>query len=140
MDCNPQHKTISLDDFVTSTTQNRTDYNDYDPHLTDEIDTRMINDGWIENTRQPYYVVNTAERALAKTYPPDIGDRHTAVQAALADEVGIKKQTVQAACHLNLLERFETPPTDPQGRKLWHELFDRVLRDIERTRRADLPR
>jgi hypothetical protein len=129
---------MSIDDFINPTTN--VDYNDYDEDTASEIDARVVNDCWLENTQQRYYVVKTAERALTPTSPRDIDGRRTDAQETLADEVGISKQAVQSACHRDLFQGFETPPTNPQGQKLWYVLFDQVLHDIERARRGDLPR
>lgn len=115
------------------------DYSNYNKELAEEIDKRIENDKWLSNHKQPYYVVETVERTLAKSHPCPVHERRTRVQAELFDEVSVEdKQTIQAACHVDLITKADNPSTNHRGEIQWHEVFDRVIRSIEQEWRSEI--
>lgn len=130
-----------LDDFRSDDPDENggIDYTDYDDDLADRIDSLVENDSWRSNRKQPYYVVNTAERVLTMSGPPDIDKRRKAAQSSLAKDLPVRHQTLQAACHVALFDGYEVPPTNYRGGKQWHVLFERVLRNLESDYRSHLP-
>jgi hypothetical protein len=116
------------------------DYSDYNKELAAEINSRISNEEWLSNQKQRYYVVETVERTLAKSYPPSVSSRRTRAQSEVTNEIPDRivkdKQTIQDACHTRLFKDYEQPPTNYQGEAQWHILFDDLIRAIEQDKRT----
>lgn len=138
---------MSIEDFLSDPSQGMdtedwTDFTDYNTELAQAIDARITNDEWRLNRKQQYYVTHVIEQTL-EDLPnnPDqrqieVPNVRTKVQKELADDVDVKKPTIQQACHQNLFKSDEDPPKeykkDP-GRTSWYELFDQLIRELDRT-------
>jgi len=130
---------MGLDDYISEATKG-IDYSEYDDQLAAEIDKRIQNDEWLSKPKQPYYVVKTAEYALAKSYPPSITDRRIEAQKEVLERTTLDDlQSVQDPCHRRLFQGHEDPP-NRYGDPKWHQLFDEVLGSIETERRSGLTR
>jgi hypothetical protein len=119
-------------------------YHDYNETLATEINSRISNSRWLSNTKQRYYVVETVERTLAKTYPPSVKQRRSEAQSEVLDEIPNRivndKQTIQDACHTRLFEGNREPLKNYQGESQWHVLFDNLIRAIEQNERSAFDR
>jgi hypothetical protein len=119
------------------------DYSDYNEELAAEINSRISNTRWLSNRKQRYYVVETVERTLAKSYPPRVSSRRTRAQSEVTNEIPDRivkdKQTIQDACHARLFKGYEQPPTNYRGEAQWHILFDDLIRAIEQNQRSTFP-
>lgn len=117
------------------------DYSDYNKELASQIDERIENEDWLTNPKQPYYVVETAERTLTMSQPDEISKRRRIAQEQVAAEVAAQDvETIQKACHTRLFQDRERPQVSLHGQKQWHILFDNVLESIETHHRSDFPR
>lgn len=116
------------------------DYSDYDEELAAEIDSRIENDDWLSNRRQPYVVVETVGRTLAMDSSRKAWKRRHDAQEELLDELPVNDmQSIQDHCQRRLFEGYEQPPEDIRAKKLWHQLFDALIREIERETRSTPP-
>jgi len=137
---------MSLQDFVDAAEGTDiviTDYDDYNKQLAEQIDDLIINDRWLSNLKQPYYVVEVVERTLTKLSQTGNSRPHIEVvrgyrtksQSELFNEANVQdKQTIQAACHTRLFNGYETPPKNHRGERQWHDLFDSLIQELHRKR------
>ncbi|WP_277543485.1 hypothetical protein [Haloarcula laminariae] len=135
---------MALEDFIggTNSDVNMVDWTDYDKELAGKIDEKTKNDTWRGNYKQPYYVTTVVKQTL-EALPAERPQRRKAVpsvrsdiQGQIADDVGVEKQTVQRACHTDLFEGYEQPPKKyiwEENRPQWVELFDQLIRELDRT-------
>jgi len=135
---------MPLEDFIggTNSDVNVVDWTDYDKELAGKIDEKTKNDTWLGNYKQPYYVTTVVKQTL-EALPAERPQRRKAVpgvrsdiQGKIADDMGVEKQTVQRACHKDLFEDYEQPPKKyiwGENRSQWVELFDQLIRELDRT-------